>query len=293
MTGTRPVSGLRVASGLRVVARTCLPAGARVASGTRRTFSACLAVGACFAVASCLPASAPAAPKVSLRASFSPETLGHSTTLRLTVRIAPTTEVVPPPVIEGELLYPAGLNFQLSGLGIDACRIATLELQGLEGCPANSLMGYGSAIGAIPIKHEAFEESAKIAIVRTEEHEGHPALALYVYVQTGVDVQLVLPVELFGAAKPYGGRLDIHVPLVQAFREGSDISVTELHLVVGPKNLVYDEQVHHKTLRYKPTGIPLPRRCPRGGFRFAVELTFLGGAKAGGSTAVRCPARSR
>ncbi len=255
--------------------------------------SACLPALACVAGGASLPVSAFAAPSVSLRASFSPETLGHATTLRLTVRIAPTTEVVPPPVIEGELRYPAGLNFQLSGLGIDACRIATLELQGLAGCPPNSLMGYGSAIGAIPIKHEAFQESAKIAILRTEEHEGHPALALYVYVQTGVDVQLVLPVELSGAPKPYGGRLDIHVPLVQAFREGPDISVTELQLVVGPKNLVYNEQVNHKTLRYKPAGIPLPRRCPRGGFRFAVDLTFLGGAKAGGSTAVRCPARSK
>jgi hypothetical protein len=253
--------------------------------------SACLVTWACVAAGASLPASALAAPSVSLRASFSPETLGRATTLRLTVRIAPTTEVVPPPVIEGELRYPAGLNFQLSGLGIDACRIATLERLGLEGCPANSLMGYGSAIGAIPIKHEAFQESAKIAIVRTEEHDGHPALLLYVYVQSGVEVHLVLPVELYGAAKPYGGHLNIHVPLVQAFREGPDISVTELHLVVGPKNLTYYERAHKKTVSYKPTGIPLPGRCPRGGFRFAVGLTFLGGIKTAAATAVPCPAR--
>lgn len=250
---------------------------------------ACLAVAACLLLAG-MPANASAVPSVSLHASFSPETLGHSTTLRLTVRIQPTTELVPPPVIAGELRYPAGLNFQLSELGIDACRISTLELLGIEGCPPNSLMGYGSAIGAIPVKHEAFQESAHLAIVRTDEHEGHPALLLYVDVQTGIDVQLVLPVELFGAAKPYGGRLDIQVPLVQAFREGPDISVTELHLVVGPKNLTYYERAHNKTLRYKPTGIPLPRRCPRGGFRFAVDLNFLGGAKSAATTTVPCPA---
>ncbi len=256
------------------------------------------ALTACLAAAAWLllgasPASVRAAPSVNLKASFTPESLGHGTTLRLTVRIRPTTELVPPPVIAGELRYPAGLDFQLSGLGIDACQISTLELLGLEGCPPNSLMGYGNAIGAIPIKHETFQESAHIGIVRTTEQEGRPALLLYVYVQSGVEVQLVLPVELYGAAKPYGGRLDIHVPLVQAFREGPDISVTELHLVVGPKNLTYYERAHKKTVRYKPAGIPLPNRCPRGGFRFAVGLTFLGGAEAAATTAVPCPAHRR
>lgn len=263
------------------------PAGTRARLGSA---AACLAAALCLAVAAG-PTSAPAAPRVSLHASFSPEKLGRPTTFRLTVRIRPTSELVPPPVIAGELRYPAGLSFQLSELGIDACRPATLELLGLAGCPPNSLMGYGSAIGAIPVKGEAFQESANIAIVRTEEHEGHPALLLYVYAEAGVSVQLVLPVELFGAAKPYGGRLDIHVPLVQAFREGPDISVTELHLVVGPKNLTYYERVHKRTVRFKPAGVPLPRRCPRGGFRFAINLSFLGGAAAAATTAVRCPAR--
>jgi hypothetical protein len=258
------------------------------------SMTACLALAACLTVATCLllgAGSASAAPSVSLHASFSPETLGRATTLRLTVRIRPTTELVPPPVIAGELRYPAGLNFQLSGLGIDACQISTLELLGLAGCPPNSLMGYGSAIGAIPIKHETFQESADVGIVRTSEHGGHPALLLYVYVQSGVEVHLVLPVELYGASKPYGGRLDIQVPLVQAFREGPDISVTELHLVVGPKNLTYSERAHEKTVRYKPAGVPLPDRCPRGGFRFAVDLAFLGGFKTSATTAVPCPAR--
>lgn len=258
-------------------------------TGGRSPLAAVLCLLACAG----LPASAAAQPSVSLHAAFSPERLGHSTTVSLRVRIRPTTELVPPPVIRGELRYPVGLNFQLSGLGIDACRAATLERLGLGGCPPNSFMGYGTAVGAIPVKHETFQESAKIAILRTEERAGRPALLFYVYVQTGVNVHLTLPVVLFPAGKPYGGRFDIHVPLVQAFREGPDISVTELRLVVGSKNLTYYEHAGHKKLRYKPAGIPLPGRCPHGGFRFSVQLSFLGGAHANSSTAVRCPARSR
>jgi hypothetical protein len=244
-------------------------------------------------VAACLPASALATPSVSLRAALSPEILGHSTTLRLSVQITPTTELVPPPLIQGELRYPAGLDVQLSGLGIAACSVATLELSGPQGCPLDSLMGYGSAIAALPIKQKVVREAAQIAVVRTAEQEGHPALTFYVYDETALNAEIVLPAELLPATKPYGGLLDIHVPLVPTFPEGPDVSVSELRLVLGPKNLTYYEHVHHKTLRYKPAGIPLLGPCPRRGFPFTIELTFLGGGRAAGTTAVPCPARPR
>jgi hypothetical protein len=238
----------------------------------------------------CLPASAPAAPAVSLRAALSPERLGHSTTVRLSVRVSPKGELLPPPVLGGELRYPAGMNVRLSGLGIDACSVATLELLGPRGCPPDSLMGFGSAVAALPIKREVVTEAARIAVVRTAERPGQPpALLLYIYDEAALDARIVLPAELLPSGRPYGGVLSIHVPLVPTFPEGPYVTVARLSLVLGPKTLVYSERVGHRVIRYKPEGIPLPRRCPRGGFPFAVALRFLGGARAAAATTVRCP----
>jgi hypothetical protein len=253
-----------------------------------------VALGACLvAFGACLPRSTIAAPSVMLWAGFSPEVLGHSTTVRLRVRITPTTELVPPPMIEADLRYPAGLDVELSGLGIDACSATTLELSGPQGCPPDSLMGHGYAIAEFPIRHEAFREAAKIAIVRTVEQDGHFALLLYVYGETAVSAQVILTGELLPADGPFGGQLDIQVPLVQSLPETPDVSVGEIGLVLGPKDLTYYERVHGKILPYTPAGIALPKHCPRGGFRFAIELGFLGGAHAASATAVPCPRRSQ
>jgi hypothetical protein len=251
------------------------------------------AVACLLALAACLPSAALAAPSVRLSAGLHPEVLGHTATVSLRMQITTGGELVPPPLIEADLRYPAGMDVELSGLGIDACSVATLELSGPQGCPPDSLMGRGYAIAELPIKHEAFREAAKIAILRTAEQEGHPALLLYVYGETAVSAQIVLPAQLLPADGPFGGLLAIHAPLVPSLPETPDVSVGEIQLVLGPQDLTYYERVHHKLLAYKPAGIGLPKRCPRGGFRFAVELGFLGGAHADGATAVPCPTRSR
>ena len=255
--------------------------------------SACLAsAGACLASA-CLPARALATPAVSLHAAFVPETLGHPTTVNFRVQIAPTTELLPPPLTEADISYPAGLDISLSGLGIETCSAQTLELTGLQGCPADSLMGEGRAIAEFPVKHEVFRETAQIAIVRTAEQEGHLAMLLYVYDETAVSAQLILPSQALPGVTPFGGRLEIQVPLVSTLPEAPDLAVAEIQLVLGPKDLVYYERAHGKEIRYKPAGVRLPGRCPRGGFPFTVELGFLGGSHAGSATAIPCPRRSR
>lgn len=264
------------------------------------TSAACHATRACLAAACAIlaaaassPASASAAPSVSLHASLRPKIPRKSTTVSVTIRIAPKGSVVPPPIVEGQLRYPAGLDVQLSGLGIAGCTEATLVLLGPSGCPRDSWMGYGRAVAELPIKGEAFRETARIAIVRTYERHGRPTMLLVVYDEPAVDAQIVLPSELFPASKPFGGRLAIHVPLVTSFPGAPDISVTQIKLVLGPKSLIYTERVHGRMVRYRPEGIPLPGRCPRGGFPFSIALRFLDGSEASARTAVRCPGRAR
>jgi len=208
----------------------------------------------------------------------------------LRIEIAPGAgALLPPPLTEADLRYPTGLDVQLSGLGIETCSTSTLELSGPESCPVDSFMGDGSAIAEFPLDHRVFHEAARIAIVRTPEQAGHLAMLFYVYDETAVSAQIVLKSRLLPAATPFGGLLAIEVPLVQSLPEAPDVSVGEIKLVLGPKDLTYYERVHGKVIRYKPGGVGLSKHCPRGGFPFSVELRFLGGSRASARTAVPCP----
>lgn len=117
-------------------------------------------------------------------------------------------------------------------------------------------------------------------------------MLFYIYNETAVSAQLILPSQLLPASKPFGGLLQIRVPLVQTLPEAPDLAVAEIQLVLGPKDLTYYERIHHRYVAYKPAGIDIPKHCPRGGFPFTVELGFLGGSHAASATTVPCPPRS-
>jgi hypothetical protein len=255
------------------------------------------AVGGAFLVAAlaacaCLPAGAAGAPAVSLHAAFHPEHPGRTTTVSLGIRIAPGAgEIVPPPLAEANLRFPAGLAITLSGLGIDTCSAATLESAGPTACPANSWMGEGKVVAELPIHHEPFREDAQVAIVRGPEVDEHLVMLFDVYDETAVNTEIILSGQLLPESGPFDGRLAIEMPLVQTFPGAPDLAVSELSFVLGPPELTYYERVHDKIVPYTPNGIRLPEHCPRDGYPFAIELGFPGGAQAAASTAVPCPKR--
>ena len=233
-----------------------------------------------------------AAPIVAVHASLHPKIPGRSTTIGMTIAVSPNGTVVPPSLLAVQVRYPAGLDVQLSGLGIEACSPATLAMLGPPGCPPDSVMGYGSAIAQVPIKGEVISETARLAIVRAAQHDGHLALMLVAYDEPALSAQIVLGAELLPAERPFGGQLAISVPLVTTFPEGPDMSVTEVELALGPRHLRYSERAHGRVVHYEPAGIRLPSRCTRGGYRFAVQLSFAGGEQASAKTSVPCPRRT-
>ncbi|MHB1538880.1 MAG: hypothetical protein ACYCUM_04495 [Solirubrobacteraceae bacterium] len=262
--------------------------GAAVSLALAANASARLAV---VSLALAANASASAAPTASVSATLRPKIPGASTTISMTIVIVPNGTIVPPPLLAAQVSYPAGLDVQLSGLGIASCGLAPLEALGPEGCPPDSVMGRGSAIAQVPIDGGAVSETARLAIVRAAERDGHLALMLVAYDEPALSAQIVLPAELLPADGPFGGRLAIDVPLVPTFPEGPDISVSQIKLVLGPAHLRYRERVHGRVVHYEPAGIKLPGRCTHGGYRFAVQLSFLGGEEASATSAVPCPRR--
>jgi hypothetical protein len=240
------------------------------------------------------PGGALAAQHAKLKVSFTPYRLGRETTIRFGFHLAVPPGTVPSALTNIDLSYPAGLGFALSELGIATCSASTLEAYGPAGCSQNSLMGYGSALAEIQVGPEILHETVQVTIVRSATLEGHIALLVYAEGETPVNAQLVFPGLLLPAAKPYGGRLAIGVPLVPSLPEAPDVAVVQFHSTIGPLHLHYQEHVHGRTVTFKPRGIPLPAKCPHKGFRFAAKFTFLDATTAYAHATVPCPhARAR
>jgi hypothetical protein len=236
----------------------------------------------------------PAAPvfaetSVSLGASFSPYRLGARTTVALSFQLGAPPGQVPSALTGVEVRYPPNLGIALSGLGLALCSPSTLVAAGASGCPANSIMGHGDARAELRFGTQLVSESATISIARAPDQEGHISLLLYVSGPSPVNTQILSPAQLLPASGPFGGRLDIQVPLVASVPGAPDLAIVHLGVTLGPKGLTYFEQLGGQTLAYEPKGILLPSHCPRGGFPFAGAFMFADGSHVTARDVVSCP----
>jgi hypothetical protein len=270
-----------------------------VRAGVRRTTAAHRATLAAalllclYPLAAAPPAASAAAPSATLSASFAPERLGRRTTLGLGFQISAGAGQVPPPLTGVELSYPNYLGIALSGLGLATCTEAALQAAGPGGCPADSIMGHGTALARIPFGGQVVAESAPLAIMRASDQEGRIALLFDAVGTRPLAASVVFPGVLLPAQAPFGGSLSIAVPLIPSVPGAADVALARLQLTLGPNGVVYYEQVAGRTLAYQPPGILLPPTCPPGGFPFAAQFTFADGSQASAATTVPCPGRRR
>ena len=249
-------------------------------------------VAAAVVLCMCLTTAARGAQSVKLTATLTPERLGHGTTIGFGFQIAAPAGRVPPPLTELDLRYPSNFGITLSGLGLASCTTATLEVSGPGGCPPDSRMGFGSALAEIQFGPEIVQEPGDIAVLSGPVQNGHLALLFWANGLSPVNAQLVFPGLLLPAAPPFGGRVDVDVPLIPSLPQAPDVAIVSLNATIGPSHLTYYEELNGRIVAYKPTGILLPKRCPRSGFQFAASFAFLDGSHASARTVVPCP-RSR
>jgi hypothetical protein len=231
-------------------------------------------------------------PAVRLTASLSPERLGGETTVHLGIQIARLAGGASAAVTAIAVLYPAELGIGTSGLGLDTCSIPQLQAEGQAGCPANSLVGYGSALVEVPFDTGSVFEHVRITLLSGPLQEGHPGLLFYVSGRYPVLAHLLFPGVLLPSQPPFGGLLDVTLPLVPAVPEGPDVALVRMSTTIGPRGLVYHERIGGRMVAFHPQRSLLPRSCPRGGFPFAVSVTLQSGAVANGSATVPCPRRA-
>jgi hypothetical protein len=242
-------------------------------------------------VCACLPATAHATTPAKLSAAFIPLRLGQRTTLEFGFSFTAPPGQVPPPLTGIELRYPDNLGLGLSGLGLATCTVPAMEANGPGGCSPDAVMGFGEVLSGIVLGSQIVSETAPITIMRAPDEEGHLAVLFYAEGTAPVEARIIFPGLLLPSLAPFGGVVNIRVPLVETLPGAPYVSVIDLRSTIGPRKVVYYEQVGGRTLAYRPLGILLPSHCPRGGFPFAARFIFADGSKSSAKTVIRCPRR--
>lgn len=249
-----------------------------------------LVLWACILPRAPAAASVAEAPKVVLRAALSPAQLGASATIYYDVQIRPAAGLrVPPVATKLSLFYPDNIGLAASGLGLATCRRQRLEQRRLGGCPRNSVIGLARAEVAIPIGSQVVHEKARITALSGPMYHGNLGLLFNVIALRPFGAEFVFQGGLLPAGDPYGGRVDVELPLIPVFWTGRYVALERVHGTFGPDRVMYVKRIGRRTVTYKPAGFLLPDACPRGGFRFAAQVTWNGGRRTTARTRVRCP----
>jgi hypothetical protein len=247
------------------------------------------AVTAALLVCCCLPATASAVQTATLHTSFSPNKLGASTTIGFGFQIANASGGLPSPLTSLSLHLPVGIDYVTTTLGLAICQPADLLARGPTGCPPNSRLGYGSALVEVPFGTGSGHEIPEIQALMGPPHDGNIVVLFYANGQEPVYAQIVFKGELVSGSENLGGSLNAAIPLIPSVTGGPPVSIIETQATIGPSHLTYYTHSHGKKVAFHPKGVSEPLSCPRGGFTFSANFTFLDGTSAVAKSIVPCP----
>lgn len=227
---------------------------------------------------------------VHLGTRFTPNVAGKSTTVVMSFAITTPTGVVPSPLKAMVVRLPAGMSLASTTLGLATCKAEALEVLGVPGCPPNSLMGTGVALVEVPLgRTGALGEPVNISIFMSEPIRDHTTLIFNAEGSSPLSAQIVFPGIMTGDNGRFGAQLQATIPTTPTVPEGPDAALVSLHVSLGPLGLVYFHKIHGRAQPYRPSGMTIPLRCPRGGFPVAATFHFDDGTNAAASSASPCP----
>jgi hypothetical protein len=229
--------------------------------------------------------------RASLSAAFSPDRLGAPTTIRFGFALRTAEGLAPPPLESVDLRLPAGLNYTRTTLGLAICRPAVLLARGASACPANSRLGHGSAFVEVPFGSSSGHELPSIQAFMGPSATGNLTVLFYALGESPVSAQLIFSGEVLPDHGAFGSQLQTLVPPVPSVPGGPDVSIVRVQAAIGPQGLTYYRRSHGRLVAFRPRGVAVPERCPRGGFPLAARFGFQDGSSASASTTVPCPTR--
>jgi hypothetical protein len=248
-----------------------------------------LAIGLSLLALAGAPAGAWAAETTRLNVAFNPYKLGADTTISSTFEISTTNGQLPSPPTKFNLQFPASLVFSTSGLGLSICNSATLETEGVSGCPPDSVIGLGSALVEVPVGPEPVQEKSQLTVLKGPPQGEQAGVLIYADGETPVSAQVLFQGSMLESSRTFGELLETNLPLIPSVPGAGDALVLETKLSIGSVGLTYYENEHSHTMPYHPRGIEVPEKCPSGGFQFGLTMQFADGSTVVAKHTIPCP----
>jgi hypothetical protein len=257
-------------------------------AGVRLPAMALSLISAAFVLsASAVPAVA--TPQATLKAKFRPEKLGASTAVSISFHLHSDPGEAAPTISNFALRLPRGMGFGASELGLATCSESSLLSSGVRGCPRESLMGTGSALVEVPFSTQIVRERARVFIFMARPVAEQTTTLFYFDGRRPVIAPLVLQSQIVTPEGSFNSILNTPVQAIPSAPDGPEGRMVALRSTIGPSTLRYFRRVNHRRVAYRPEGLSLPNRCPRGGFRFAASFRFRDGSQTHAYTSIPCP----
>jgi hypothetical protein len=238
-------------------------------------------------VCTVFPPLAPAAQIAKLHVAFAPNRLNADTTVVFGFTVAAKGATLPSPVTEATLRLPSTVGFFTSTLGEATCQRSVLSRMGVAGCPPNSRIGFGTALVKVPFGTQFLTETVHTTALAGSTKNEHLEILYYATGDTPVIARLIFQGEL--GIDALGEYLSTSIPSTPTLPGTTNAAVIRFRTTIGPSHLYYYEYVRGRRVRYRPRGVVLPSRCPRGGFNFSATFDFEDGSTAGATDRVSCP----
>ncbi len=221
---------------------------------------------------------------------------GHGS---LSLRIAINPRRLNATMTQLKVYTPSALDLAMSGLGLDECSVARerfaevmVSTPSPVQCPGNALIATGSARAELRFStEEVLLAEGAVSLYTGASESRDPGLVTIVESRHPVATQLLYAGNLFDAPRPYGVGILIRTPPLPAMPLDATTAITRMSLTIGGPSVVYTRRSGGHDIRYQPSSIPIPRSCPRRGFRFRAELRFRDAPRRWATAYAPCPRR--
>jgi hypothetical protein len=150
-------------------------------------------------------------------------------------------------------------------------------------------MGYGTARVRVPFAAGGVTEHARVYIFMSKPIDGRTTTLFYFDGRRPVIAPLVLQSQVVTPPGSRASVLKTTVAPIATVPDGPEVRMVALRVTIGPPGLRYFKGVGQRRVPYKPEGLRIPDKCPRGGLRFGAGFAFRDGARSKARTTVPCP----
>lgn len=181
----------------------------------------------------------------------------------------------PSPVTSVVVDLPAGTKLHPQGFA--NCPMSVLESHEVQNCPKKSYAGpTGEVLGVVSFGSSRVREKGTIQAFFAPGGK----LAFYTEGREPALIEVLAFAGISNAPPPFGPRFSAEVPLVPTVPEAPYASVLSIKSKIGAAFMQGKKLISYGTV---------PKKCPKGGFKGRVELSFFSGETVTVEPTVPCP----